>query len=186
MSDQTSGSAIKRRLRSSGEAFAEHTLETAKNAAKGLENTHAAYIYPIQVNCSAQGPCWPVGNLLFLYSSWPIKTFLFGSYNSSRYIRRNCGSYGFLWICSPSTDVPWKVFWEIGRCVDDISGTIRFSGGCRCSNRWKLAFRQDLCRFFHHKRDDRGGNIWGCNSTVFRKLTSLGSPATIKRCNPRH
>lgn len=53
MSDQ-SASSIKRRLRSSGEAFAEHTLETAKNAAKGLENTHAAYLYPIQVRASLQ------------------------------------------------------------------------------------------------------------------------------------
>lgn len=47
-SDEATSSSIKRRLRSSGEAFAEHTLETAKNAAKGLENTHAAYIYPLQ------------------------------------------------------------------------------------------------------------------------------------------
>ena len=42
-------STLKRRLRSSGEAFAEHALETAKNVAKGLENTHAAYLYPFQV-----------------------------------------------------------------------------------------------------------------------------------------
>jgi hypothetical protein len=48
-SGESTGDSIKRRLRSSGEAFAEHTLETAKNAAKGLENTHAAYIYPLQV-----------------------------------------------------------------------------------------------------------------------------------------
>jgi len=49
MSSDDAVSSIKRRLRSSGEAFAEHTLETAKNAAKGLENTHAAYLYPLQV-----------------------------------------------------------------------------------------------------------------------------------------
>ena len=48
MSDQSTANSIKRRLRNSGEAFAEHTLETAKNAEKGLEHTHAAYIYPIQ------------------------------------------------------------------------------------------------------------------------------------------
>lgn len=42
--------SIKQRLRSSGEAFAQQSLETAKNAAKGLENTHAAYFYPLQVS----------------------------------------------------------------------------------------------------------------------------------------
>ena len=48
-SDELTANSIKRRLRSSAEAFAEHSLETAKNAAKGLENTHAAYLYPLQV-----------------------------------------------------------------------------------------------------------------------------------------
>jgi hypothetical protein len=49
MSSEDTASTIKRRLRSAGENLAQHTLETAKDAAKGLENTHAAYIYPIQV-----------------------------------------------------------------------------------------------------------------------------------------
>jgi hypothetical protein len=54
-SDETTANTLKRRLRSSGEAFAEHTLETAKSAAKGLENTHAAYIYPLQAyQCHVQ------------------------------------------------------------------------------------------------------------------------------------
>jgi len=47
---EDSGSSIKSRLRSSGQALAEHTLETAKNAAAGLQHTHAAYIYPLQVS----------------------------------------------------------------------------------------------------------------------------------------
>jgi hypothetical protein len=49
-SDELTPNSIKRRLRSSGEAFAEHVLDTAKNAAKGLENTHAAYLYPLQAD----------------------------------------------------------------------------------------------------------------------------------------
>jgi hypothetical protein len=49
MSSEDTTNTIKRRLRSAGEDLAQHTLETAKHAAKGLENTHAAYIYPIQV-----------------------------------------------------------------------------------------------------------------------------------------
>jgi hypothetical protein len=49
-SDESISNSIKRRFRSSGEAFAEHTLETAKNMAKGLKNTRAAYLYPLQVN----------------------------------------------------------------------------------------------------------------------------------------
>jgi len=48
-SDEGTPSTIKRRLRSAGKDYAEHTLETAKNAAKGLENTHAAYLYPLKV-----------------------------------------------------------------------------------------------------------------------------------------
>jgi hypothetical protein len=48
-SDGSTANSIKKRLRSSAEAFAEHSLETAKDAAKGLENTHAAYIYPVKV-----------------------------------------------------------------------------------------------------------------------------------------
>ena len=48
-SDESTANSIKRRLRSAGESYAEHTLETAKNAAKGLENTHTAYLYPLQV-----------------------------------------------------------------------------------------------------------------------------------------
>ena len=47
--DEGTTNTIKRRLRSAGKAYAEHTLETAKNAAKGLENTHAAYLYPLKV-----------------------------------------------------------------------------------------------------------------------------------------
>ena len=57
MSDQTTANSTKRRLRNSGEAFAEHTLETAKNAAKGLEHTHAAYIYPIQAPPRSKKVC---------------------------------------------------------------------------------------------------------------------------------
>ena len=49
-SEESTANSIKRRLRSAGESYAEHTLETAKNAAKGLENTHAAYLYPLQVS----------------------------------------------------------------------------------------------------------------------------------------
>jgi hypothetical protein len=41
--------SLKQRVRSSGEALAQQSLEAAKNAAKGLENTHAAYLYPLQV-----------------------------------------------------------------------------------------------------------------------------------------
>jgi hypothetical protein len=48
-SDGSVSNSIKKRLRSSAEAFAEHSLETAKDAAKGLENTLAAYIYPLEV-----------------------------------------------------------------------------------------------------------------------------------------
>lgn len=48
--DESASNSINRRLRSSGEAFAEHALETAKIAAKGLANTHTAYLYPLQVN----------------------------------------------------------------------------------------------------------------------------------------
>ena len=47
--DEGLSNSIKQRLRSSGEALAQQSLETAKNAAKGLENTHAAYLYPLQV-----------------------------------------------------------------------------------------------------------------------------------------
>jgi hypothetical protein len=49
-SDEGTPSTIKRRLRSAGKEYAEHTLETAKNAAKGLENTHAAYLYPLKAH----------------------------------------------------------------------------------------------------------------------------------------
>lgn len=49
-SGESTSNSIKRRLRSSGEAFAEHSQEIAKNAVKGLENTHAAYLYPLQVD----------------------------------------------------------------------------------------------------------------------------------------
>ena len=64
-SDESTSNSIKRRLRSSGEAFAVHTLETAKNAAKGLENTHAAYLYPLQ-DTSVDNKSLYLGNLLFL------------------------------------------------------------------------------------------------------------------------
>lgn len=47
--NEESSNSIKQRFRSSGEALAQKSLETAKNAAKGLENTHAAYLYPLQV-----------------------------------------------------------------------------------------------------------------------------------------
>ena len=53
-----SGTSIKRRLQSSGQAFAEHTLETVKNAAIGLQHTHGAYLYPLQV--SHHQPFWGV------------------------------------------------------------------------------------------------------------------------------
>ena len=40
---------IKHRLRRTGETYAEHTLETTKAAVQGLKNTHAAYLYPLEV-----------------------------------------------------------------------------------------------------------------------------------------
>jgi len=49
-SDESTPNTIKRRLRSAGKEYAEHTLETAKDAVKGLENTHAAYLYPLKVH----------------------------------------------------------------------------------------------------------------------------------------
>ena len=49
-SEEGTPNSIKRRLRSAGKEYAEHTLETAKNAAKGLQNTHAAYLYPLKVS----------------------------------------------------------------------------------------------------------------------------------------
>jgi hypothetical protein len=75
MSSEDTANTIKRRLRSAGENLAQHTLETAKDAAKGLENTHAAYIYPIQVSL-AQDFVDILGDLLFSHSSWITQTFL--------------------------------------------------------------------------------------------------------------
>jgi len=49
-SERSASNSIKRRLRSSAEAFAEHTLETANDAAKMLQNADAAYLYPLQVS----------------------------------------------------------------------------------------------------------------------------------------
>ena len=48
--DESPANSIKRRLRSAGEAYAEHTLETVRKASKGLGNAHAAYFYPLQVS----------------------------------------------------------------------------------------------------------------------------------------
>jgi len=76
-SDEGTPSTIKRRLRSAGKDYAEHTLETAKNAAKGLENTHAAYLYPLKVwppHSIASGRPDVLGDLLLLYASWAGET----------------------------------------------------------------------------------------------------------------
>lgn len=67
--DGSAANSIKKRLRSSAEAFAEHSLETAKDAAKGLENTHAAYIYPLEVLQIFSPYSNRAGNLLLLDAS---------------------------------------------------------------------------------------------------------------------
>lgn len=76
-SDGSTANSIKKRLRSSAEAFAEHSLETAKDAAKGLENTHAAYIYPLEVlQIFSPWVSNHVGNLLLLDTSSVTSTVL--------------------------------------------------------------------------------------------------------------
>jgi hypothetical protein len=97
-SDGSVSSSIKKRLRSSAEAFAEHSLETAKDAAKGLENTHAAYIYPLEVLQITYRQSDRAGNLLlFDASSITSAVLLLGADRSYRR-RGHCCLDLYFWI----------------------------------------------------------------------------------------
>ena len=97
-SDESTANSIKRRLRSAGETYAEHTLETAKNAVKGLENTHAAYIYPLQVSSVSAPRSLDIGNLLLCHSSSANSTVFLVDRNGFGHVCGDRYCNLFLWI----------------------------------------------------------------------------------------
>jgi hypothetical protein len=103
MSSEDTANTIKRRLRSAGENFAQHTLETAKDAAKGLENTHAAYIYPIQVLPLFNFTDISLGNILLPNPPGAAQTLLRFGCNVRCHRRRHCGRDMFLRLSTSGT-----------------------------------------------------------------------------------